>query len=181
MALTTIVNVEVTLSDVDRSVYETLALRLAQHPSETTKYLLSRLFAYCLSYEEGIAFSRGGLSDTDEAPVSVRDPTGLLLAWIDVGLPSAERLHKASKAARRVSLFSTAERSQLMREALQRPIHKVEAIEVFLLEASFIAALEAKLGRRVALEIVRNEGQLYVTIGGNTLESALVRTSLVDS
>jgi uncharacterized protein YaeQ len=180
VALTTIVQVEVTLSDVDRGVYETLELTLAQHPSESTRYLLTRLFAYCLSYEEGIAWSRGGLSDADEPPISIRDNTGLLLAWVDVGQPSAERLHKASKAARRVALFTTADRAQLMREISTRPIHKLEAIEVYRLEPAFISALEGTLARRMKLEIVRNESQLYVTVGGDTLESPLARISLVD-
>lgn len=180
MALTTIVQVEVTLSDVDRGVYETLELRLAQHPSESTRYLLTRLFAYCLCYEEGIAWSRGGLSDADEPPISIRDNTGLFLAWVDVGQPSAERLHKASKAARRVVLFTTADRAQLMREISTRAIHKLEAIEVYRLEPAFISALESKLARRMKLEIVRNEAQLYVTVGGETLESAIERISLVD-
>lgn len=180
MALTTIVQVEVTLSDVDRGVYETLELTLAQHPSESTRYLLTRLFAYCLSYEEGIAWSRGGLSDAEEPPISIRDNTGLLLVWVDIGQPSADRLHKASKAARRVALFTTVERGQLMREVSTRAIHKLDAIEVYRLDPALISALESKLARRMKLEIVRNEGQLYVTIGGETLESTLARISLVD-
>src|SRR3954469_19332521 len=107
MALTaTIYHLEVALSDVDRGVYESLDLRLARHPSETMRYMLTRTLAYCLSYEDGIAFSKGGISAADEPPIAVRDPTGILLAWIDVGSPSAERLHKASKAARRVALFT---------------------------------------------------------------------------
>src|SRR5436190_335435 len=123
MALTaTMHHVEVALSDVDRGVYETLDLRLAQHPSEKMRYMLTRTLAYCLSYEEGIAFSKGGLSATDEAPITVRDPTGLLLAWIDVGSPSAERLHKASKAARRVALFTYADLGQLRKEAATKAI-----------------------------------------------------------
>ncbi|MDY7231188.1 YaeQ family protein [Hyalangium rubrum] len=101
MALSaTMYHVQVNLSDVDRGVYQPLDLRLARHPSESMRYLLTRTLAYCLSYEEGISFSKGGISSTDEAPISVRDPTGVLLAWIDIGSPSAERLHKASKAAR---------------------------------------------------------------------------------
>src|SRR5580692_6983854 len=126
MALTaTIHHVEVVLSDVDRSVYESLDLRVARHPSESGRYLVTRLLAYCLSYEEGIAFSKGGLSSADEPPIAIRDPTGTLLAWIDVGSPSAERLHKAAKAAARVSLFTHADPALLRREASSRPIHRV--------------------------------------------------------
>ena len=102
MALTaTVYRLGITLSDVDRSVYQRLDLRVARHPSESARYFWLRMLAYCLAYEDGIAFSKGGLSDSDEPPVSIHDPTGILLSWIDVGSPSAERLHRASKAARR--------------------------------------------------------------------------------
>ena len=65
----TIYRFQVTLSDVDNGVYESLDVRLARHPSENVRSMLTRLFAYCLSYEEGIAFSKGGLSSADEAPL----------------------------------------------------------------------------------------------------------------
>ena len=172
-------HVEVALSDVDRSVYEALDLRVAQHPSESMRYLLTRTLAYCLSYEEGIAFSKGGLSSTDEAPIMVRDPTGILLAWIDVGSPSAERLHKASKAARRVAIFTHAELGQLRKEAATKAIHKVEAIDVWRFEPKFLDAIEAKMERNTKLELTRNDGQLYVAIGGETIEATLARASLV--
>ena len=75
MALTsTMYRLEIELSDVDRSTYATLDLRLARHPSESARYLLTRTLAYCLSYEEGIAFSKGGLSASDEPPVAIWDP-----------------------------------------------------------------------------------------------------------
>src|SRR4051795_1116800 len=133
-------HVEVALSDVDRGVYEQLDLRVAQHPSESMRYLVTRTLAYCLSYEDGIAFSKGGLSSAEEAPLSVRDATGVLRAWIDVGSPSAERLHKASKAAGRVALFTHVDLAQLLREASARSIHHVERIEVYRLDAGFLDA-----------------------------------------
>lgn len=179
MALTaTVYHLQVSLSDVERAVYEELDLRLARHPSETLRYLLTRLLAYCLSFEDGIAFSKGGLSSSDEPPIAVRDPTGLFLAWIDVGAPSADRLHKATKAARRVVLFTEVPHAQLLREARTRTIHKVEQIEVLRIDPALITALEAKVDRNTKLEILRNDGQLYVTVGGETISSELVRCSL---
>lgn len=180
MALTaTIYRWRIDLSDVDRGVYESLDLRLARHPSESMRYLLTRAIAYCLSYEEGIAFSKGGISSTEEAPVSVRDPTGLLLAWIDVGSPSTERLHKASKAASKVSLFTTSELEALRREAAS--IHKAGAVEVHRIEARLVDELEPKLDRNSAFGLTRSDGHLYVTLGGETLSGFIERTSLVDS
>ncbi len=170
----------VNLSDVDRGVYEALDLRLARHPSETMRYLVTRMLAYCLSYEEGITFSKGGLSAAEEAPITIHDPTGLFLAWIDIGSPSAERLHKASKAAKRVALFTYAPLANLRREAASRPIHKVEAIEVWRIEPSFLDALEPKLERHTSLEIVHNDGALYVTVAGNVFEGTIVRDSIIE-
>jgi uncharacterized protein YaeQ len=179
LALTaTVHHVELSVSDVDRGVYETLDLRVAQHPSETLRFLLLRLLAYALSYEEGIAFSKGGLSSTDEPALSVRDLTGVLRAWIDVGSPSAERLHKASKAAPRVSVFTAADLGQLRREAQSRPVHKLEEIDVWPVPASFLDALAAKLGRGTKMEITRSDGVLSVGVGGETFETPLVRASL---
>jgi hypothetical protein len=90
---------EIRLADADRNVYETLSLRVARHPSESEEYLLTRVLAYCLEFTEGIAFSSGGLSNPDEPALAIRDLTGALQSWIEIGAPEATRLHKASKAA----------------------------------------------------------------------------------
>lgn len=179
MALTaTMHRWSVALSDVDRSIYETLDLRLARHPSESARYLLTRTIAYCLSYEEGIAFSKGGLSDADEPPVSVFDATGARTAWIDVGTPSAERLHKASKSTPRVAVFTPADPEALRREAARRPIHRAEAIAVWHVDPALLDAVEARVERGMDLELVRNDGRLYVTVGGAVHEGAIARASL---
>lgn len=178
MALTaTVHHFEIAVSDVDRGVYETLDLRLAQHPSETTRWMLTRTLAYCLSYEEGIAFSKGGLSATDEPPIAIRDATGILQQWIDIGAPSAERLHKASKAARRVAVY-TSEAAQLCRQTEGQTIHKAEEIDVWPIDPAFLDALAAKVDRRARLDVTRTEGALYVTVGGTTVETSLARASL---
>lgn len=179
MALTaTMHRIEVALSDVDRGVYEALDLRVAQHPSESLRYLVTRTLAYCLSYEEGIAFSKGGVSSTDEPPVSVRDMTGTLLAWIDVGSPSADRLHKAAKAAPRVELYTHASVELLRREVSGRKVHRLGEIAVHRLEATFLDALGDRLERHTRLELLRTDGHLYVTHGGVTIEGPLTRHSL---
>ena len=180
MALTaTLHHFKITLSDVERNVYEVLDLRVARHPSESTRYLVTRTLAYALSYEEGIAFSKGGVSSTDEAPVFVRDPTGILLAWIEIGSPSAARLHKASKAARRVALFTAATIAPLVEEARSGAIHRAAGIDVWQLEPAFLDAVGERLDRNLDLELVHSEGRLYVTIAGEVLEGAVERMPLL--
>src|SRR5947207_12784684 len=105
MALTaTISNFDIELADTDRHVYESLALRVARHPSESEGYLVARLLAYLLQFTEGIEFSRG-ITDPDSPAIAVRDLTGSIKTWIDIGTPDAARLHKASKASERVVVY----------------------------------------------------------------------------
>lgn len=177
----TIYHLEVELSDIDRATYATLDLRLARHPSESARYLLTRTLAYCLSYEEGIGFSKGGLSSTDEPPVYIQDATGKLVAWIDVGAPSAKRLHKASKAAERVALYTHVEHALLVKEASSAPIHRLEEIEVWRFDPAFLQRIEPRLERKLALAVTRSEGGLYITIGSDTFETAIECTRLMSS
>ena len=94
---------KIDLADSDRGVYQPLELRVARHPSETEEHLWTRVLAYCLEYTEGIAFSNG-LFESDQPTIAVRDLTGALRAWIDVGAPDASRLHRAAKLAPRVAV-----------------------------------------------------------------------------
>src|SRR4029078_7257592 len=96
----TVYTIDIDLADADRSVYESLALRVARHPSESDDYLIARALAYCLEYTEGIEFSKGGLSDPDEPPIAVRDLTGAMTAWIDIGFRTAGGRGRAATAWR---------------------------------------------------------------------------------
>ncbi len=179
MALTaTVHHFRIALSDVDRGVYETLELTVARHPSESARFLLTRTIAYCLLYEEGIAFTKG-LSTADEPALWVRDLQGNLRVWIDVGSPSADRMHKASKAAPRVVVFTHHDPELLRKSAGERAIHKADRIEVYSLGAAFLDALDAVTEKRNEWALLRNDGQLYVTVGEKTIAGEVSRHSLV--
>jgi len=178
MALGATIHVfSVRLSDVDRGIYETLELRLARHPSESADFLVTRLLAYCLEYTEGIAFSKG-LSDPDEPAIVVRDLTGALRAWIEVGAPEAPRLHKAAKAAQRVAVYPTRDAaSWLVRLAGER-IHRQAEIGVFAIDPALIASVASRLERRMELDLSVSEQTLYLSMGTETLSGDVERLSL---
>jgi uncharacterized protein YaeQ len=174
MALTaTIYRVSVELAHIDRGVYETLDLRLARHPSETLDYMATRLLAYCLEYTEGIALT-DGVSSGDEPAVLVRDLTGKLTAWIEIGLPSAERLHRGHKQAGRAAVYTHRGITQVLGELNAKGIHRAADIPIYELDRAFVTALAESLERRSTLSLSVTEGQLYVEIEGRHLESRLV-------
>ncbi len=175
MALTaTIYNFDVELANVDRGVYETFALKVAQHPSETPEYLLTRVLAYCLEYVEGIAFSRG-LAEPDEPPITVRDLTGALKAWIEIGSPDADRLHKASKASPRVAVYTHKDPRQLKLALGGARIHRAGALELYAVDRTLLSELAELLDRRVTLGVSMTDGQLYVTMNGATVGGTVER------
>lgn len=179
MALTaTIYNFDIELANVDRDVYQTLALRVAQQPSETEEYLLTRVIAYCLEYAEGIAFSRG-IAEPDEPPLAVRDLTGALQLWVEFGSPDAARMHKASKAAPRVAIYTHKDPLQLLRQYAGERIHRAEEIDLFAVDRDLLAALIARLDRRMSFQLSVMENHLYFTIDGDAADGAVVRHSLV--
>lgn len=173
----TVRRLKVQLSDVDRSVYETLDLRLAQHPSENELFLVTRAFAYCLSFEDGIAFGHG-LSNVDEPALWIKEPDGRLKAWIEVGSPSAERLHRASKNAPRVCVFTQHDPQLILREAQKTPIHRASEIELYAPAPSLLRALAERVERTMSWELSRSGGQLYVTTGSDTFEGELAQFAL---
>jgi uncharacterized protein YaeQ len=170
----TIYTFDIEIADSDRAVYTTLNLRVAQHPSETPDYLFTRVLAYCLEYGEGIAFSKG-LSDPDEPAISVRDLTGALQVWVDIGLPEPERLHRASKAAPRVAVYTHKDAEQWMVKLAAAKIYRAEKLDVFALDRAWLAQLVARLERRMQFSLARSEGEIYVTLGEQTTQTVLVR------
>ncbi|MGK8505904.1 YaeQ family protein [Nocardia asiatica] len=126
------------MADVDRGVYQELELRVARHPSESAEFMLTRVLAYCLEYEEGIAFSDGGVSSTDEPAVLVRDLTGRITVWIEVGAPDAERVHRGSKLAELVAVYTHRDPVKVLAQFTGKRIHRAEAIPLYSFDRDFI-------------------------------------------
>jgi uncharacterized protein YaeQ len=165
------------LANSDRAVYQPLQLRMARHPSESEEYFLTRMLAYCLEYTEGISFSNG-LFEPDEPAIAVRDLTGVLRAWIDVGAPEAGRLHRASKAAPRVAVYTHKDASQLAERLSLERIHRIEALELYALDRDWLARLAAKLTRRMDFSLTVAEQHAYLSLGEETLPCVIERIAL---
>lgn len=173
MALTsTIYNATVELSDVDRGVYETLELRLAMHPSESSEYLVTRLLAYCLEFTEGIEFTTG-LSNGEEPAIVVRDLTGRLMAWIEVGTPDADRLHRASKLVDHVAVYTHRDLRNVLTQLQGRKIHRANEIPIYSFGRGFIDEVATKLQRRMRVSVSVTERHLYLDVDGASMTTVI--------
>ena len=168
---------KIDLADSDRGVYQPLELRVARHPSETEDHLLTRVLAYCLEYTEGISFSNG-LFDSDQPTIAVRDLTGQLRVWIDVGAPEAARLHRAAKLAPRVAIYTNKDAVQLAARLGAERIHRVAAMELYAVDRDWLAGVAARLTRRMEFTLTVAERHLYLSIGDETLAGVIERIQI---
>ncbi|WP_043724903.1 YaeQ family protein, partial [Nocardia asiatica] len=141
-------------------------LRVARHPSESAEFMLTRVLAYCLEYEEGIAFSDGGVSSTDEPAVLVRDLTGRLTAWIEVGAPDAERVHRGSKLADRVAVYTHRDSAKVLAQLTGKRIHRAETIPLYSFDRDFIDSAVTAIERRNTVTLSVTERLLYLDLNG---------------
>ncbi len=178
MALGATIHVfNIDLADSDRGVYQPLELRVARHPSEGEEYFLTRVLAYCFEYREGIAFSNG-LFEPDEPTIAIRDLTGALKAWIDVGAPDAARLHRASKAAPRVVVYTHKDPGPWMARIVGERIHRVESLELYALDRAWLADLASKLERRMTFSLSISGRHVYLSLGEETLSCVIERIAI---
>jgi uncharacterized protein YaeQ len=168
----TVYTFTIDLSDLDRGVFETLELRVARHPSETTEYMLVRLLAYCLEYQEGIELT-SGLSSGEEPALVVRDLTGRITAWIEVGLPDAARLHRGSKLAGRAAVYTHRDVRQLLSQLSGAKIHRATDIPIRAFDRNAVDEVAALIERRMSLAVSISGGEMLVAIGTRTFTLAV--------
>jgi uncharacterized protein YaeQ len=172
MALTaTLRRYEITLSDSDRGVYETLEWRAAQHPSETDRYMAARLIARCLEHAEGVDFTKG-LDADDEPAIWQKNLRGELMAWIEVGSPSTERLHRASKMGARLVIYAFKQPKKILDDAIAFKAHKVTEWKVIELDPAFLDRIAERTDKVNRWDLAISGGALYLTIGKDLLESS---------
>jgi uncharacterized protein YaeQ len=161
------------LSDIDRSLYESLQITVARHPSETEERLLARILAFAFCYEPDLTFTKG-VGAGDEPDLWLKGPDGRVRLWIEVGLPDAERLVKASRHSEHVILCAYGAARPVW-EKLQLPkFAGIANLTVISLEQVFLSDLAKRLQRSISWSLTITEGSIYLVVDGDTLESKVI-------
>ncbi len=169
---------EIALADSDREVYEQLDWRVAQHPSESERYLVARVIARALEHAEGVEFSKLGVSDDEEPAIVRRDLRGDLQAWIEIGSPTPDRLHKAAKRAPRVAVYAWKNVDQLAAAITEHGVHRADELVLRALPAELLDAVAATLDRVNRWDLSVTGGQLYLAVGTAQFEGAVTPVAI---
>ncbi len=168
----TIYKASLQLSDVDRTVYETLQVTVARHPSETEERLVMRLLAMAIFYEPELTFTKG-LSAADEPDIWVKGYDDRVRLWVEVGLLDAERVIKASRHAERVALLACGKMLSSWEQQQLPKLMEVSNLTVVTIDQGFINTLAAQLERSINWSVTITEGSLYLAIGEQNYETVM--------
>lgn len=163
---------QIGFEDAAQERRDELDLRIARHSSEVGEYLVARVLAWCLCHETGIELT-AGLCQGDEPAVCVKGYDGVIRTWIEIGIPEAKKLHRASKAASRVLVFPHRGPKGL---PLEEPVHKGDLIEVVDLGADFLHQLAGTLDRNNRWKVKVDGAQLTLHDGQRTRTTTIERT-----
>ena len=164
----TIFKADLQIADMDRNYYQNHVLTLARHPSETDERMMVRLLAFALFAHERLEFGRG-LSVEDEAALWQKDLTGAIELWIEVGLPDEREIRKACGKANRVVVLSYGGRgADLWWGQSCNKLERLRNLTVINLPSATSQALAALANRNMSLQCTIQDGQAWLTDGGNT-------------
>lgn len=157
----TIYKFKISLSDMDRNLYQTLSLTVAQHPSETAERMMARVLAFCINADEQLNFTKG-LSSTEEPDIWKHSLDNQILLWIDVGEPAPERIKKASRIAKSVKVYSFNSKSPVWWSQEAAKFAPLNA-EVFRFDWPGIQAFAALVERTMEFSITLSENVAFVS------------------
>lgn len=158
----TIYKVDLQIADMDRNYYAQHALTLAQHPSETDERMMARVLMYALNAQEGIAYTKG-LFDADEPEIWVKDLTGQIALWIDIGQPDEIRLRKACGRAEQVVAVCYSSSCDLWWKQVENKLTRLKNLTVLQLPTATSQALAALSQRTMQLQCMVQDGDVWIS------------------
>ncbi len=170
MALkSTIFKANLNIADMDRPYYGEHSLTLARHPSETDLRMMVRLLAFCWFADERLEFGRG-LSAEDEPALWLKEYSGEIRLWIEVGLPDERAIRKAAGRAAEVVVLAYGGRAvDLWWAKVGGPLARLDKLRVLALEGEQSDALAALAQRGMQLQCTIQDGQTWLTDGIDTV------------
>ena len=174
----TLYRFRIDLTDIDRGVYKSLDFRVAMHPSESESYLVTRVLAYALNYQDDLQFSKEGLGNPEDPSISIADPGGGYKLWIEIGNPSIKRIHKSTKSAHKVKVYTYKNPELLIEELLTDKIYQPERIELYHFSDRFLDPLAETLERDNSWNLIHQEGSLTIQVREDAFEGEVKSISL---
>lgn len=166
----TIFKASLQIADMERHYYQDHALTLARHPSETDERLMVRLLAFALHAHEYLEFGQG-MTDDDEADLWLKDLTGAIKLWIDVGLPDEKLIRKACGRSSQVIVYTYGGRiAEMWFAQNSSQFERLRNLTVINLPVETTRAIAKLAQRTMQLQCTIQDGQVWLSDGNESAE-----------
>ena len=162
----TIYKANLSISDMERDYYSDHQLTLACHPSETTERMMMRIIAFALNADEQL-MPAGGMSDADEPDLWLKDLTGAIKLWIEVGQPEDRRILKACGRSDKVIIYTYGTKPQLWLDSIESKISKAKNLSLYSINAESARSLAALAERSMNLQITVDHDEIWIRSGSS--------------
>lgn len=157
----TIYKAELEVVDMDRNYYATHRLTVACHPSETGERLMIRLLAFALNANERLVFGKG-ISDSEEPDLWVKDLTGEIQVWIELGHPDEKVLARAVGRASRVIVYTYSAHPERWWDPIKQRFDGERKLSLFHVSASSAKELKAMARPTMNLQCSVQDGEIWI-------------------
>ena len=164
----TVFKADLQIADMDRHYYQTHALTLARHPSETDERMMVRLVAFALYASDMLAFGNG-LSTDDEPDLWQKDLTGAIELWIDVGLPEEREVRKACGRANQVVVILYGRGADIWWNQNRDKLQRQKNLTVLNLPSAATQALVALASRTMQVQCTIQEKLIWVSVASGAV------------
>ncbi|WP_153448799.1 YaeQ family protein [Vibrio algicola] len=157
----TIYKFRIALTDINNDHYDSLNLTIAQHPSENDARMMARVIAYCLNAKPDLQFTKG-LSSIEEPDIWLKSLDDQLLHWIEAGEPDFDRVKKATRLAKQVSIYSFNTKSDVWWKQNQDKFSTLNA-DIFRLDHAGVLASTKMIARTLELGVMVSGNTIYLS------------------
>lgn len=164
----TIFKMNINVSNLDQDVYETIPLTIAQHPSETTERMVTRILAFVLNNQEFLSFTKG-LSEADDPDIWAKNYSDEFLLWVDVGEPGFERIKKACRQAKSVKIYTFNTKSNVWWKQSLKDFSKINA-QVYQFDFEQIQSFASLIERTMDFSITLTDNVFYIAADKGSCE-----------
>jgi uncharacterized protein YaeQ len=165
----TIFKADLQIADMDRNYYHDHSLIIARHPSETDERMMVRVLAYAMHADEALSFGKG-LSDEDEPDLWLKDLTGVIRKWIDVGQPDEKRMRRACGRADQVFVYAYGGHgTKVWWDKVGGDVERCGNLTVIQLPLAACQGLAKLAQRNMQLNCTIQEGQVWMADAQNSV------------
>ncbi len=184
MALkSTVYKAQLSIADIDHGYYTDHALTLARHPSETDERMMVRLLALAhnahllqdLCKGDGTMSFGAGLSDPDDPDLSLKDYTGQIRLWVEVGQPEDKPMSKACQKADLVRVYPFHHAAEVWWRGLADKVQRLDKLEVWRVPTESSQALARMAERSMKLQATVQDGAVTFSGDQDSLHMELQR------